>query len=113
MAEALRRGDLSGYFGLVRESGDSSWKFLQNLHASSAPREQGLCLALALSESLGSDDAGRTVVSRVHGGGFAGTIQAYVPLGLLPRYRELIESCFGSGKVIPVAVRAPGAIRIL
>ncbi len=112
MAEALKSGRLDEYFALVRASGDSSWRFLQNLSAPHSPREQGPCVGLALSESLGSDSAGRTVVSRVHGGGFAGTIQAYVPLALMGDYTGLLESCFGPGRVIPIAVRAPGAIRV-
>jgi galactokinase len=113
MAAALRHARMDEYLDLVRASGDSSWRFLQNLGAPHSPREQGPCVALALSESLGSDPAGRSVVSRVHGGGFAGTIQAYVPSDLLPDYTRLLESCFGAGKVIPVRVRIPGAIRVL
>ncbi len=141
MAAALRRGDTASYLALVTASGDSSWRLLQNLHAAQDPRKQGLCVALALGETLttgpgsapgpgtgpeipgespgnarepapaGEGFAGR-IVARVHGGGFAGTVQAYVPLPLLHEYRELMESHFGPGCVIPLRVRAAGATRL-
>ncbi len=113
MAAALKEGRIDEYLAIVGASGDSSWRFLQNLNAPDSPREQGPCVALALGESLGRDSAGRKVTGRVHGGGFAGTIQAYVPTEILGDYTRLLESCFGVGKVIPVTVRTPGAIRVL
>ena len=70
--EALENGDIDTYLALVKESGSSSFRFLQNVYTNSNPAEQGISLALALTERMG-------IVCRVHGGGFAGTIQAYVP----------------------------------
>jgi galactokinase len=105
MVEALKADDLDAYLKLVKKSGRSSWELLQNLYPCSAPKEQGLPVALALTE----DYLGRKGAWRVHGGGFAGTIQAYVPRKLLPGYSQLMERYFGAGSVIPVSVRARGA----
>ncbi|MBR1562856.1 MAG: galactokinase, partial [Ruminococcus sp.] len=68
-AEALERGDIEGFFKLINESGDSSFRYLQNIYASSAPAEQGLSLALYIAKSVLGDKG----ACRVHGGGFAGT----------------------------------------
>lgn len=108
MAEALEAGKLRRYLRLVRKSGDSSWRFLQNLYPPGEPREQGLCVALALSELY----LGKTGASRVHGGGFAGTIQACLPRKALPGYVSLMESHFGPGSVIVLSVRREGAGRV-
>jgi galactokinase len=108
MAQALKDDDLKRYLKLVKKSGDSSWKLLQNLYPCSAPAEQGLPLALALS----ADYLGKRGAWRVHGGGFAGTIQAYVPRKLLAGYTALMERFFGPGSVLPISVRPVGAARL-
>ncbi len=109
MAAALEAGDLAAYLGLVRASGDSSWRLLQNLYPPAAPAEQGLSLALALTERhLAGEGA-----ARVHGGGFAGTIQAYVPAARFEGWRALMERYFGAGSVLPLDVRPVGATRLL
>jgi galactokinase len=108
MVEALEADDLGAYLKLVKKSGRSSWELLQNLYPCSAPREQGLPVALALTE----DYLGRKGASRVQGGGFAGTIQAYVPHKRSAGYAELMERYFGPGSVIPVSMRARGAVRV-
>jgi len=108
MVEALEADDLDAYLALVGESGRSSWELLQNLYPCSAPREQGLPVALALTEGfLGGKGA-----SRVHGGGFAGTIQAYLPRERAAEYARLMEGYFGPGSVIPASPRAKGAVRV-
>lgn len=109
MAQALKEEELKRYLKLVKKSGDSSWRLLQNLYPPSDPAEQGLPLALALS----ADYLGKKGAWRVHGGGFAGTIQAYVPAKLLPGYSALMERYFGPGCVMPVAVRPVGATRVM
>ena len=109
MARALKEEEFRRYLKLVKKSGESSWKLLQNLYSSRSPAEQGLPLALALS----ADYIGKKGAWRVHGGGFAGTIQAYVPHKLLPGYTALMERYFGPGSVIPVSVRSVGATRVL
>jgi galactokinase len=108
MVKALRADDLDAYLELVEESGRSSWELLQNLYPCSAPSEQGIPVALALTEGfLGGKGA-----SRVHGGGFAGTIQAYVPRERAAEYVRLMEGYFGPGSVIPASPRAKGAVRV-
>jgi galactokinase len=109
MVEALTGGDLRKYFKLVRKSGDSSWRLLQNLYPPEAPTEQGLSLAVALSQ----DFLGKKGAARVHGGGFAGTVQAYVPEGLYDDWKLLMERYFGAGSVLPVRLRPLGAARLL
>jgi galactokinase len=108
MVKALEADDLDAYLTLVEESGRSSWELLQNLYPGSAPREQGLPVALALTKGF----LGREGASRVHGGGFAGTIQAYVPSAKTAGYGRLMESYFGPGAVIPASPRAKGVVRV-
>lgn len=108
MVAALERKDLAAYLGLVRASGDSSWRLLQNLYPPKAPAEQGLSLALALSERFLAGEG----AARVHGGGFAGTIQAYVPTARFEGWKALIESYFGQGSVHPIGARPLGALRL-
>ena len=108
LARAIKGGDIGAFLATVRASGDSSAKYLQNLYSIKAPREQGLFAALALTEDfLGGEGA-----CRVHGGGFAGTIQAYVPLARLGAYRSLMESAFGPGSVYPLRIRPFGVVCI-
>ena len=101
MVEALQKNDFPSYLALVKASGESSFCFLQNLYPASNPREQGLSLALAISGNI----LGEQCVARVHGGGFAGTIQAYVPLDKLKTYTKTMESVFGKGSVTAIAIR--------
>ena len=109
MAAALAADDLAGYLELVRESGASSWQLLQNLYAPAHPTEQGLCVALALCERTIADDG----AWRVHGGGFAGTVQAYLPGDRLAEFTALMERYFGAGCVLPLTVRRMAAGRLL
>lgn len=101
MLEALEKEDMQGFLSKVRSSGESSFCFLQNLYPTTNPQEQGLSLAIAMTKEILGDDS--TV--RVHGGGFAGTIQAYVPTGKLSVYKDYLESVFGEGTVTRIAVR--------
>jgi galactokinase len=109
MVDALTEGKLKAYLKLVKKSGDSSWKLLQNLYPSRTPDEQGLCLAVALSQ----DYIGKRGAARVHGGGFAGTIQAYLPRELFEGWKALMERYFGPGSVMPVKIRGKGVTRVL
>jgi len=109
MAGALRRADMAGYLALVRASGDSSWRLLQNCFSPSAPLTQPIPLALALTERfLGGEGAWR-----IQGGGFAGTIQAYVPVDRFDGYRAFMARVFGPGSVLPIRVRRPGGALVL
>lgn len=108
-AAALKRGDFESFKKMIRASGRSSLERLQNVFAVVAPEEQGLSLALTLTEHvLGSDGA-----FRVHGGGFAGTIQAFVPLEKLEEYRALMEKVFGEGSCYVLSVRQVGGTKVL
>ena len=102
MLASLKEHDMNGYLKAVRESGESSFCFLQNLYPSFYPQEQGLSLAIATTKAILGDEA--TV--RVHGGGFAGTIQAYVPDELLGPYTKRIKDLFGEQSVTIIAIRS-------
>ena len=100
--ENIKKGDMKAYFETVSESGNSSFKFLQNVYTVKNVREQGLSLALAVTEKFGA-------CCRVHGGGFAGTIQAYIKENELLPYVSMIESVFGKGSCMVLSVRKYGA----
>ena len=106
---ALEAGDLDAYFAQVIASGKSSFCYLQNVYTTKNLREQGLSLALCLAEQY---LAGKKAAYRVHGGGFAGTIQAYVPMSDVEGFRALMDGVFGEGKCIVLRIRPEGAVRI-
>lgn len=111
MSRALAAGDIGAYLTLVRESGRSSWTLLQNIHAPD-PRRQSLDIALALAEEwLGP--SGARAACRVHGGGFAGTIQVYVPETEFGGFARRMETVFGPGCVRKLNLRPFGVCRIL
>lgn len=104
----LEKGDFKSFLTKVTASGHSSFMYNQNVYPASAPQEQGLSLALALSDIvLGSEGA-----YRVHGGGFAGTIQAFVPQNKLDLYISTLEHTFGKGKCWKLFIRPQGAIKV-
>lgn len=105
-AEALKNNKTGEFLRLINESGRSSFMYLQNVVTQ---EDQGLGVALALSETL---LAGRGA-QRVHGGGFAGTIQAFVPDGLAAEYTSGMEAVFGAGSCIGVSIREQGAVKVL
>ena len=106
---ALVRGDMSTFFNTVTASGTSSFKYLQNVYTVKNVGEQGLSLALCLTDGL---SAGAVGASRVHGGGFAGTIQAYVKSEHVDEYVRLMSAVFGEGAVMRLNVRPLGAIKV-
>jgi galactokinase len=106
---ALEGGDLARFLELVVESGRSSWMLNQNCYAGTHPESQPIPLALALSaEAL----AGRGAY-RVHGGGFAGTIQAFVPEELLAPYLSAMRRVYGEHSCHELAIRSAGACRVV
>ena len=107
-ADKLKEKDFDAFRALVKDSGNSSLMKLQNVFASSDPGHQGLTLALALTARLLKDRG----AYRVHGGGFAGTIQAYVPDDLLDEYKTMIESVFGEGTCYVLNIRTAGGTKI-
>lgn len=103
---ALKTGDFETFKRLVIESGRSSFMYLQNVYTCKNPDEQGLSLALAMSEHL---LAGRGAW-RVHGGGFAGTVQAFVPEDLLDGYKAAMEAVFGANHCHVLSIRPVGGV---
>ena len=94
----------------VRASGNSSFKYLQNVYTTKNVSEQGLSLALALAQNYLSDKGG---ACRFHGGGFAGTTQAFVRNEDVPGYRALMDGAFGEGACLVLKVRAVGAGKVI
>jgi len=107
-AAALRRGDFPEFLSLIRESGKSSWMLLQNIYPSGACREQPAALALSYCEKLLAGEG----ACRIHGGGFAGTIQAFVPLAGLGEFRSGIESLTGPGSCRVLTIRSHGGTEL-
>lgn len=104
----LEKGDFKSFLAKVCASGQSSFMYNQNVYPVNNVAEQGLSVALALSDVvLGSEGAWR-----VHGGGFAGTIQAFVPYCLLDKYVDTLEHTFGKGKCHKLFIRPQGAIKV-
>ncbi|MGN1346673.1 MAG: galactokinase [Eubacteriales bacterium] len=107
--DALKAGDTAGFLAGVTASGNSSFKFLQNVYTTKNVREQGLSLALCLAERAVSEAGG---ACRVHGGGFAGTIQAFIPADRTAEFAEKMDAVFGAGATHILSVRKNGACRI-
>ena len=107
---ALKSNDIDAFFGGVISSGRSSFCYLQNVYTTKNVEEQGLSLALCLCENYLSD---KKAAFRVHGGGFAGTIQAFVPADAVDGFKDLMDSAFGEGAYLVLRVRRDGALRVL
>ncbi len=113
ISKAMDEGDIDGFLENIERSGLSSYRYLQNVYSAHHSEEQGISLALALSEKLFGEFKGtRRAVCRVHGGGFAGTMQAFVPEEETEAYREGIDKVFGEGACMIMHVRPFGAIKI-
>ncbi len=106
---ALKRGDFNTFFVTVKRSGESSYDLLQNVYSPSNPGEQAISVALALTKQFLN---GRGAY-RVHGGGFAGTIQCYIPNSMFDAYKTMIESVFGEGSCVKLFVRAVGGYELV
>ena len=104
---ALREDDLKAFFATVIASGESSWKLLQNLHVATSDNQE-MPLALGVSRQVLS---GRGAW-RIHGGGFAGTILAFVPFDLLDGYRAAMDGVFGEKATTVLAIRPEGVVCI-
>lgn len=107
-AQALREGDYETFLRLVTESGRSSWMYLQNITPAGAIQHQDVAVALAMCDVLLQ---GRGAY-RVHGGGFAGTVQAFVPMDMLNAFKNGMESVLGVGKCHVLSIRPEGGIRV-
>ena len=103
--DALKRDDLSAFFAAVIASGESSWKLLQNLYVAKSDNQE-MCLALEMSRRMLVGQG----AWRIHGGGFAGTILAFVPKEMTGQYRAAMEAVFGEGATNVLAIRPEGAV---
>lgn len=101
MLTSLKARDFNNYLKLVQESGNSSAKFLQNVFCTIDTKEQGISLALAVTEKFLQGKG----ASRVQGGGFAGTIQSYIPLDMVDSYCTLMDSIFGENSSVILSIR--------
>ena len=108
-AEALECGDIFGFLAIVEESGMSSAKLLQNLYSPKKPLNQEIPLAIMVSEKLIWGEG----VMRVHGGGFAGTIQAFVPGNKLNDYKTTMDNIFGKDSCHEIKIRPLGGVKII
>ncbi len=107
--KALKSGDLDTFFSGVKASGNSSYKYLQNIFATKDVHEQGLSLALCISEDI---LGGKKGAFRVHGGGFAGTIQAFVAHEDVAEYKAAMDAIFGEDSCVVMSIRPEGAIKL-
>ena len=104
--EALERGDFETFLALTRQSGRSSFMYLQNVSSYQDSRFQPVAVLLAAAEEL---LAGRGAC-RIHGGGFAGTIQAFVPLDQLEDFTGSMEALAGPGTCHVLSIRSAGSV---
>jgi galactokinase len=106
---ALESGDFDTFLKLIKESGFSSWMYLQNVIPAGYKAHQDMAVALALCEK---HLRGRGAY-RVHGGGFAGTVQAFVPFDLLESFRAGIDAVLGEGACHVLSIRPQGGVEIV
>ena len=107
--DALKRGDLDAFYDIILESGRSSFQDLQNVYTTQQVSQQGISLALCVTDGALS---GKDGAFRVHGGGFAGTIQAFVKNEYLDEYVRVMNSVFGEGAAMPLNIRPMGAVKL-
>ena len=108
-SEALEKGDFDTFLRLVRESGDSTFKALQNIYQQESTRHQNIGTAIVLSENFLGEDG----VVKVNGGGFSGTMLAFVKTSVINDYAAYMDSIFGKGSCYIIHAREQGAIRLL
>ena len=107
--QSLKQEDFDTFKTIVKASGESSFKYLQNIYSNHYVGQQAVSLALALSENL----LGTHGVCRVHGGGFAGTIQAFVEDDYVEAYKQGIEKYFGEGSCHILKIRKYGGMKVI
>ena len=108
LCSALEAGDFESFLQTVRRSGQSSWMYLQNVIVTGSVQEQSAALALALCDSI----LGERGAFRVHGGGFGGTVQAFVPDDMLQEFRQKVEAVFGPGSCHVMKIRSKGFMKV-
>lgn len=116
LVKKLEEKDFPGFLHFVKASGNSSYKFLQNIYSPRIPENQSVSIALAFSQKYLETQKGcrdSKGVCRVHGGGFAGTIQAFVKDQFVSEYKENIEKIFGSDSCHVLKVRPAGSVKVI
>ena len=108
LKDALKAKDFDAFLSIIKQSGRSSWMYLQNITPTGKTVRQEMAVVLALCDTI---LAGRGAY-RVHGGGFAGTVQAFVPEDMLEDFRRRIEAVLGEGACHILSIRPQGGIRI-
>ena len=106
---ALKEDNIADFFATVKASGDSSYKFLQNVYSVKDVHQQNVSLALAVSEAVLADNG----VCRVHGGGFAGTIQAFVKNEVVKEYQGYMNQIYGAGSCSVFKIRNYGGLSVI
>lgn len=106
---SLKAGDFQGFLKTVQKSGDSSFKYLQNIYTNKDVQNQSVSIGLSVSDSILTGHG----ASRVHGGGFAGTIQAFVADDFVEEYRKTLDGVYGEGSCHVLKVRPFGGIKVL
>ena len=106
---ALKAEDFDAFLKTVKTSGDSSFKYLQNVYTNHDITHQNVSVALAVSDAI----LGNNGVSRVHGGGFAGTIQAFVKNEAVAEYKAALDGVFGEGACDVLMIRKYGGMQVL
>ena len=104
--EALEKGDFEAFLQLIKESGDSSWMYMQNVIPAGHKQKQDVAVSLGLCQHY-LDGRG---AYRVHGGGFAGTVQAFVPFDILEDFRASIDAALGEGACLVLSIRPEGGV---
>jgi len=110
LANSLNHNNFTEFLDLINESGNSSFKWLQNIYSTTNVKEQSVSLSLALTERfIKGKNAG---ACRVHGGGFAGTIQVFLPEKYVEEYKDYIEPVLGKDKVLVLSIRSKGIVNL-
>ena len=107
-AKALKENNFEEFLKLFKASGDSSYKYLQNVYTNHDVEHQNVSIGLCVSEMVLGDDG----VARVHGGGFAGTIQAFVKNEAVGEYKKVMDEIFGDGSCNVLMIRKYGGIKV-
>ena len=116
LVKKLEQKDFPGFLHFVKASGNSSYKFLQNIYSLKNPENQSVSIALAFSQKYLETQKGSKEskgVCRVHGGGFAGTIQAFVKDQYVSEYKHNIEGIFGEDSCHVLKVRQSGSVKVI
>ena len=107
--QALQEGRIDDFLSMVQDSGNSSFKYLQNIYTNRDVQNQPMSMALAVSEHVLKNHG----VCRVHGGGFAGTIQAFVKNDFVEEYRKALDEVFGEGACHVLKIRKYGGMKVM